>query len=264
MQNYHDLVSYILEKGTDKQDRTGVGTKSIFGYQLRYDLSNGFPLLTTKKTHFKSIAHELLWYLSGKSNIAYLKENGITIWDEWADGDGDLGQIYGVQWRSWRTASFQKIDQIKTLIESIKNNPDSRRHIVSAWNVAELNEMALPPCHVLFQCYVANGKLSLSMYQRSCDVFLGLPFNIASYALLTHMIAQVCNLEVGDLIISLGDAHLYQNHLEQAKEMLTRQEYPLPTLLLNKAKTDIDSFVYEDFTIQNYQSHPAIKADIAV
>jgi thymidylate synthase len=260
MQNYHNLISYILESGIDKSDRTGVGTKSIFGYQLRYDLNKGFPLLTTKKTHFKSIAYELLWFLSGSSNIKLLKDNGVTIWDEWADEKGELGRVYGVQWRNW---GFQ-IDQIKELIKGLKKNPDSRRHLVSAWNVAEIKEMALPPCHVLFQCYVAEGKLSLSMYQRSCDVFLGLPFNIASYALLTHMLAQVCGLQVGDLIISIGDAHLYQNHIPQAKLLLTRSEFPLPTIELDPTITDIDAFRYEHFTLKNYQAHPAIKADIAV
>jgi thymidylate synthase len=260
MQNYHELIRHILENGTDKQDRTGVGTRSIFGHQLRFDLQKGFPLLTTKKTHFKSIAYELLWFLKGSDTIQYLKENGVTIWDEWADEKGNLGRIYGVQWRRWN----QGIDQIQILIEGIKNNPDSRRHIVSAWNVSDLNQMALPPCHILFQCYVANGKLSLSMYQRSCDVFLGLPFNIASYALLTHMIAQVCSLQVGELIISIGDTHLYSNHFEQAKLLLTRSEYPLPTLTLDPSVTDIDSFDYHHFNLQNYQHHPAIKADIAV
>ncbi|WP_027003999.1 thymidylate synthase [Hugenholtzia roseola] len=260
MQNYHTLIQTILESGTDKADRTGVGTKSIFGYHLRYDLSKGFPLLTTKKTHFKSIAIELLWFLRGESNIKFLKENGVTIWDEWADEKGELGRIYGVQWREWGL----KIDQIKDLVKGLKNNPDSRRHIVSAWNVSEINEMALPPCHILFQCYVANGKLSLSMYQRSCDVFLGLPFNIASYALLTHMLAHVCGLQVGELIINIGDAHLYQNHIEQAKLLLTRTEFPLPTIELDPSITDIDAFKYEHFTLKNYQAHPAIKADIAV
>ena len=265
MQNYHNLISHILASGIDKSDRTGVGTKSVFGHHLRYDLSKGFPLLTTKKTHFKSIAYELLWFLSGSSNIKFLNDNGVTIWDEWADEEGELGRVYGVQWRAWRFWAFD-IDQIEDLINGLKNNPDSRRHIVSAWNVGDIvyNRMALPPCHVLFQCYVAEGKLSLSMYQRSCDVFLGLPFNIASYALLTHMLAQVCGLQVGELIINIGDAHLYQNHIAQAKLLLTRSEFPLPTIELDPAITDIDAFKYEHFTLKNYQAHPAIKADIAV
>jgi thymidylate synthase len=264
MQQYHDLLTHILEKGTDKTDRTGTGTKSVFGYQMRFDLAKGFPLVTTKKVHLRSIIHELLWFLKGETNIAYLKENGVSIWDEWADSEGELGPVYGKQWRHWEGKNGQVVDQITSLVEEIKKNPDSRRLIVSAWNVAELPQMALMPCHSLFQFYVANGRLSCQLYQRSADVFLGVPFNIASYALLTHMIAQVCQLEPGDFVHTFGDVHIYSNHFEQVKLQLSRQPFPLPTLQLNPAVKDLFSFRFEDIEILNYQCHPAIKAPVAV
>jgi thymidylate synthase len=264
MKIYHDLLKHILENGVKKTDRTGTGTLSVFGYQMRFDLSKGFPLVTTKKLHVKSIIHELLWFLKGESNIRYLKDNGVSIWDEWADENGELGPIYGVQWRSWPDYNGGTIDQISQVIDQIKKNPDSRRLIVSAWNVAKINEMRLPPCHILFQFYVANGRLSCQLYQRSADVFLGVPFNIASYALLTMMVAQVCNLLPGEFIHTLGDAHLYSNHLEQARLQLSREPRPLPEMKLNPDVKDIFSFKYEDFTLVNYNPHPHIKADVAV
>jgi thymidylate synthase len=264
MQQYHDLLKHILEKGTDKTDRTGTGTKSVFGYQMRFDLAKGFPLVTTKKVHLRSIIHELLWFLKGETNIAYLKDNGVSIWDEWADSEGELGPVYGKQWRRWEGKNGQVVDQIASLVQEIKNNPDSRRLIVSAWNVAELPQMALMPCHSLFQFYVADGRLSCQLYQRSADVFLGVPFNIASYALLTHMIAQVCQLEPGDFVHTFGDVHIYSNHFEQVKLQLSRQPFPLPTLQLNPAVKDLFSFRFEDIEILNYQCHPAIKAPVAV
>ncbi|MFM8711191.1 MAG: thymidylate synthase, partial [Sphingomonadales bacterium] len=263
-QQYHQLLRHILDNGVQKTDRTGTGTQSVFGYQFRFDLEKGFPLVTTKKLHLKSIIYELLWFLKGSTNIAYLKENGVSIWDEWANEQGDLGPVYGKQWRSWEGKDGKVVDQIKDLIAQIKNNPDSRRLIVSAWNVADLPQMALMPCHALFQFYVANGKLSCQLYQRSADVFLGVPFNIASYALLTHMIAQVCGLGVGDFVHTFGDVHIYNNHREQVLLQLSRDPYPLPTLQLNAGVTDIFSFCYEDFTLLNYQHHPAIKAPVAV
>ena len=259
MKQYNDLVRYILEEGTDKADRTGTGTRSVFGYQMRFDLQKGFPLLTTKKVHFKSIAHELIWFLKGNTNIKYLKENSVSIWDEWADENGNLGRIYGAQWRD-----FGGIDQISNLVKEIKKNPNSRRMIVSAWNPVDVPQMALPPCHMMFQCNVANNKLSLQMYQRSCDVFLGLPFNIASYALLTEMIAQVCGLKAGELIITLGDAHLYNNHIDKVKMQLTRSEYKLPFIELDSTIKNIFHFEYSDINLLNYQSHPLIKAKVAV
>ena len=246
MQQYHDLLKHILEKGTDKTDRTGTGTKSVFGYQMRFDLAKGFPLVTSKKVHLRSIIHELLWFLKGETNIAYLKDNGVSIWDEWADSEGELGPVYGKQWRRWEGKNGQVVDQIASLVQEIKNNPDSRRLIVSAWNVAELPQMALMPCHSLFQFYVADGRLSCQLYQRSADVFLGVPFNIASYALLTHMIAQVCQLEPGDFVHTFGDVHIYSNHFEQVKLQLSRQPFPLPTLQLNPAVKDLFSFRFED------------------
>lgn len=264
MQAYHDLLQKILADGIKKDDRTGTGTLSLFGYQMRFDLSKGFPLVTTKKIHLKSVIHELLWFIKGSSNIKYLKENGVSIWDEWADEMGELGPVYGVQWRSWKTASGESIDQLKNVIQQIKTNPDSRRLIVSAWNVADVPKMKLPPCHSLFQFYVLDGKLSCQLYQRSADVFLGVPFNIASYALLTMMIAQVCNLKLGDFVHTLGDAHLYLNHVEQAKIQLAREHFPLPLMKINPKHTDIDQFQFEDFELINYQSHPTIKAPIAV
>lgn len=264
MKQYHDLMRHVLENGTDKSDRTGTGTRSVFGYQMRFDLSEGFPVVTTKKLHLRSIIHELLWFLKGDSNIKYLKENGVSIWDEWADENGELGPVYGVQWRSWPTADGKKIDQIKQLVDGIKNNPDSRRHIVNAWNVAEVENMALPPCHTMFQFYVADGKLSCQLYQRSADIFLGVPFNIASYALLTLMIAQVCDLEPGDFVHTFGDAHLYSNHFEQAKLQLSRDLKELPTMKVNPNVKDLFEFKYEDFELINYQPHPGIKAPIAV
>ncbi len=264
MQQYLDLIKHIIDTGTDKSDRTGTGTRSVFGYQMRFNLGEGFPLVTTKKTHLKSIIHELLWFLQGDTNIAYLKEHNVKIWDEWADENGDLGPVYGKQWRSWQGADGVEVDQVKDLIQQIKNNPDSRRMIISAWNVAELPKMKLMPCHCLFQFYVANGKLSCQLYQRSADVFLGVPFNIASYALLTMMIAQVCNLEPGEFVHSFGDVHLYSNHFEQANLQLTRTPFVLPTMKINPAVKDIFSFKFEDFELLNYQSHPAIKAPVAV
>jgi thymidylate synthase len=264
MQQYHDLLKHILENGTDKSDRTGTGTRSVFGYQMRFNLEEGFPMVTTKKLHLRSIIHELLWFLKGETNIQYLKENGVSIWDEWADEHGELGPVYGKQWRSWQGADGKTHDQIVDLIDQIKKNPDSRRLIVSAWNVAELSQMALMPCHSLFQFYVADGKLSCQLYQRSADVFLGVPFNIASYALLTMMVAQVCKLKLGDFVHSFGDVHLYNNHFEQAKLQLTRNPLPLPTMQINPAVQDIFGFKFEDFELINYQSHPAIKAPVAV
>ncbi len=264
MQQYLDLLKHILTSGTEKTDRTGTGTKSVFGYQMRFDLQKGFPLVTTKKVHLKSIVYELLWFLRGETNIAYLKEHGVSIWNEWADKNGDLGPVYGKQWRSWEGANGVVVDQIKDLIEQIKKNPDSRRLIVSAWNVADLSKMALMPCHNMFQFYVAEGKLSCQLYQRSADVFLGVPFNIASYALLTMMIAQVCNLQPGDFVHTFGDVHIYSNHLEQVKLQLSRTPYPLPTMKLNHEVNDIFNFKFEDFTLENYQNHPAIKAPVAV
>jgi len=264
VQQYLDLLRLILEKGAKKDDRTGTGTLSVFGHQMRFDLSAGFPLLTTKKLHTRSIFHELLWFLKGETNIQYLHDNNVTIWDEWADANGDLGPVYGKQWRRWEGKDGKVYDQISSVIEQIKTNPNSRRLIVSAWNVAELPHMALMPCHCLFQFYVANGKLSCQLYQRSCDVFLGVPFNIASYSLLTHMVAQVTGLQVGDFVHTLGDAHLYLNHLDQAREQLTREPRPLPTLKLSPAVKDIFAFRYEDIVIGGYDPHPAIKAPIAV
>lgn len=264
MQQYLDFLQHILDSGTQKTDRTGTGTISVFGYQMRFDLQKGFPLVTTKKIHVKSIIHELLWFLKGQTNIAYLKENGVSIWDEWADENGDLGPVYGKQWRSWEAKDGKVVDQIADLISQIKRTPDSRRLIVSAWNVGELPEMALMPCHTLFQFYVAGGKLSCQLYQRSADAFLGVPFNIASYALLTLMIAQVCGLEAGDFVHTFGDAHVYNNHLEQVSLQLSREPYPLPVMKINPDIKDIFDFKYDDFELENYQSHPGIKAPVAV
>ncbi|KRG78054.1 thymidylate synthase [Stenotrophomonas ginsengisoli] len=264
MRAYLELLSHVLEHGTDKADRTGTGTRSVFGWQMRYDLGQGFPLVTSKKLHLRSIIHELLWFLRGDTNIAYLKEHNVRIWDEWADANGDLGPVYGKQWRSWEGADGQTFDQIAWVVEEIKRNPDSRRLIVSAWNVGQLEQMALMPCHSLFQFYVADGKLSCQLYQRSGDIFLGVPFNIASYALLTHMVAQVCGLQVGDFVHTLGDAHLYSNHFEQAREQLSRQSRPLPQLRLNPAITRLEDFRIEDISIEGYDPHPAIKAPVAV
>ena len=264
MQQYLQLLQHILDNGTEKTDRTGTGTKSCFGYQMRFDLQKGFPMVTTKKLHVKSIFYELLWFLKGDTNIKYLKENGVSIWDEWANEAGELGPVYGEQWRSWKGADGVVVDQITELIKQIKTTPDSRRLIVSAWNVAELPKMALMPCHTLFQFYVADGKLSCQLYQRSADVFLGVPFNIASYALLTMMIAQVCDLEPGDFVHSFGDVHLYNNHIEQAKLQLSRTPFELPTLKINPAVKDIFGFDFSDFTIENYQCHPGIKAPVAI
>jgi thymidylate synthase len=264
MQQYHNLMRHILEFGVKKEDRTGTGTLSVFGYQMRFDLENGFPLITTKKLHTKSIIHELLWFLKGETNIRYLKENGVSIWNEWADENGELGPVYGHQWRSWQGANGETIDQISQVVNQIKKNPDSRRLIVSAWNVADVNKMALPPCHAFFQFYVANGKLSCQLYQRSADVFLGVPFNIASYALLTMMMAQVCNLKAGDFVHTLGDAHLYTNHLEQAHLQLSRDCRPMPIMRINPAIKDIFSFKFEDFELTGYDPHPHIKAEVAV
>lgn len=264
MQPYLNLMRHVLENGTRKSDRTGTGTISVFGYQMRFDLSEGFPCLTTKKLHLRSIIHELLWFLQGDTNIAYLKENGVRIWDEWADENGELGPVYGYQWRSWPAPNGESIDQISTLIEQIKTNPDSRRLIVSAWNPALVDQMALPPCHALFQFYVADGKLSCQLYQRSADIFLGVPFNIASYALLTHMVAQVCGLEPGEFIHTLGDAHLYLNHLEQAELQLTREPRPRPKLVLNPEVKDIFGFTFEDIALEGYDPHPHIKAQVSV
>lgn len=264
MKQYLDLMRHVLENGVRKEDRTGTGTLSVFGYQMRFDLASGFPAVTTKKLHFRSIIYELLWFLRGETNIRYLHEHGVTIWDEWADAQGELGPVYGRQWRSWATADGRTIDQIAEVIAQIKANPNSRRLIVSAWNVGDLPQMALMPCHTLFQFYVANGRLSCQLYQRSADIFLGVPFNIASYALLTLMVAQVTGYQPGEFVHTFGDAHLYLNHLEQARLQLTRQPYPLPTMRLNPAVTSIFDFRYEDFTLLNYQCHPAIKAPIAV
>ena len=264
MRQYLDLLSHVLEHGDKKEDRTGTGTISVFGYQMRFDLSEKFPLLTTKKVHLKSVIHELLWFLKGSTNIGYLKENGVSIWDEWADENGDLGPVYGSQWRSWQTSDGRTIDQISNLIENIKNNPDSRRLIVSAWNVGEVDKMKLPPCHCFFQFYIANDKLSCQLYQRSADIFLGVPFNIASYALLTLMIAQVTNLAPGDFVHTLGDAHIYSNHIEQVKQQLSREAKDLPIMKINPHIKDIFSFKYDDFEILNYDPHPLIKAPVAV
>ena len=264
MKQYQDLLQHILDNGVKKEDRTGTGTLSVFGYQMRYDLNEGFPCVTTKKLHLRSIIHELLWFLKGDTNISYLKENKVSIWDEWADEDGNLGPVYGSQWRSWPKANGESIDQITQLIDQIKNNPDSRRLIVSAWNVGEIENMALPPCHAFFQFYVANGKLSCQLYQRSADTFLGVPFNIASYALLTMMIAQVCNLELGDFVHTLGDAHLYSNHIDQAKLQLQRDCRELPIMKMNKEIKNLFDFTYEDFELINYDPHPHIKAAVAI
>ena len=264
MKQYLDLMRHVMENGTQKHDRTGTGTISVFGYQMRFNLQEGFPMVTTKKLHLKSIIHELIWFLSGDTNIKYLKDNGVRIWDEWADADGNLGPVYGYQWRSWPTPSGGHIDQIAQIINQIKTNPDSRRIMVSAWNVADVNQMALPPCHSLFQFYVADGKLSCQLYQRSADIFLGVPFNIASYALLTMMVAQVCGLQYGDFIHTFGDAHLYNNHLEQTKLQLSREPRPLPTMKINPDVKDIFSFKFEDFTLENYDPWPHIKGEVAV
>jgi len=264
MRQYLDLMQHVLDHGTKKSDRTGTGTTSVFGYQMRFDLTQGFPLVTTKKCHLKSIIHELLWFLQGSTNIKYLKDNGVRIWDEWADEHGDLGPVYGKQWRSWEAVDGRVIDQIKIAVEQIKHNPDSRRIIVSAWNVGELDRMALAHCHAFFQFYVADGKLSCQLYQRSADIFLGVPFNIASYALLTMMMAQVCELEYGDFVHTFGDAHLYSNHMEQTREQLSREPRALPTMKLNPDVKDIFGFRFEDFALEGYDPHPAIKAPVAV
>ncbi len=264
MKQYHDLLKHLLDNGVAKSDRTGTGTLSVFGYQMRFDLAEGFPLLTTKKLHTKSIIHELLWFLKGDTNIRYLKENGVSIWDEWADAEGNLGPVYGYQWRSWPNPDGSHTDQIAKLIEGLKKNPDSRRHIVSAWNPSFIDQMALPPCHCLFQFYVAEGKLSCQLYQRSCDTFLGVPFNIASYALLTLMIAQVCDLQPGEFVWTGGDVHLYTNHIEQAQLQLTREFRPLPQLKINPEIKDLFAFSFEDFALENYDPHPHIKAAVAV
>ena len=264
MKQYLDLLRHVLEHGTEKSDRTGTGTRSVFGWQMRFDLAEGFPLVTTKKLHLRSIVHELLWFLQGSTNIAYLKANKVSIWDEWADADGELGPVYGKQWRSWEGADGKTVDQIAWLVDEIRRNPDSRRLIVSAWNVADLAQMALMPCHTMFQFYVADGRLSCQLYQRSGDIFLGVPFNIASYALLTHMVAQVTGLEVGDFVHTLGDAHLYSNHYEQARAQLARTPRPLPTLVLNPAVADLFAFGYDDIAIEGYDPWPAIKAPVAV
>ncbi len=264
MRQYHDLLQRILDEGHAKADRTGTGTISVFGHQMRFDLQEGFPLVTTKKLHLRSIIHELLWFLKGDTNIAYLKEHNVSIWDEWADADGNLGPVYGYQWRSWPTADGRHIDQITNLIHQIKKNPDSRRHIVSAWNVGDIENMALPPCHCLFQFYVADGKLSCQLYQRSADTFLGVPFNIASYALLTMMVAQVCDLQPGEFIHTFGDAHLYRDHIDQAKLQLSRDLRPLPQMRINPNVKDIFGFVFEDFELVNYDPHPHIKAKVSV
>ena len=264
MLQYLTLLEKVMSEGVTRDDRTGTGTKSIFGYQMRFDLSKGFPLLTTKKLHLRSIIHELLWFLSGDTNISYLKENGVSIWDDWADENGDLGPVYGYQWRSWQTPDGRHIDQIKNLVEQLKNNPDSRRHIITAWNPADVDDMALPPCHCLFQFYIADGKLSCQLYQRSADIFLGVPFNIASYALLTMMLAQVLELEPGDFVHTLGDAHLYLNHLEQAQTQTSRLPGALPTMKINPEKRDIFDFVFEDFSLEDYEAQPHIRAPIAV
>ena len=264
MRAYLDLLQHVLDHGAEKADRTGTGTRSVFGWQLRFDLAQGFPLVTTKKLHLKSIIHELIWFLRGDTNIAYLKENGVSIWDEWADADGELGPVYGKQWRAWPKADGGTVDQISWVIEEIRRNPDSRRLIVNAWNVGELPKMALMPCHAMFQFYVANGRLSCQLYQRSGDIFLGVPFNIASYALLTHMIAQVCGLQPGDFVHTLGDAHLYNNHVEQARQQLAREPKALPRLVLNPDVRSVFDFRFEDIAVQDYAPHPAIKAPVAV
>ncbi len=264
MRVYLDLMEHVLEHGTKKSDRTGTGTLSVFGYQMRFNLAQGFPLLTTKKVHLRSIIYELLWFLQGDTNIKYLKDNKVTIWDEWADENGNLGPVYGKQWRSWATVNGRVVDQIAEVVEQIKKNPDSRRLIVSAWNVGELDQMALAPCHAFFQFYVADGKLSCQLYQRSADIFLGVPFNIASYALLTLMMAQVCGLQPGDFVHTFGDAHLYSNHLEQTREQLSREPRPLPTMRINPNVKNIFDFKFEDFTLDGYDPHPAIKAPVAV
>ncbi len=264
MQQYLDLMQHILDHGVEKGDRTGTGTRSVFGYQMRFDLEKGFPLLTTKKLHLKSIIYELLWFLKGDTNIKYLKKHGVRIWDEWADENGDLGPVYGFQWRFWQDPDGGVVDQISQAIDMIKNNPNSRRILVSAWNVGQIDQMALPPCHLLFQFYVAQGRLSCQLYQRSADVFLGVPFNIASYALLTMMIAQVCDLKPGDFVHTLGDTHLYLDHLEKAHLQLTRKPYPLPTMRINPEVKSIFDFSYEDFQLENYQAHPHIKAKVSI
>ena len=264
MKTYLSLLEHIMLNGTLKSDRTGTGTKSVFGYQMRFDLQDGFPLLTTKKVHLKSIIHELLWFIAGDTNIKYLNDNGVTIWDEWADENGELGPVYGRQWRSWETTDGRKVDQLNALIEAIKRNPDSRRHIITAWNPGEVDKMALPPCHAMFQFYVAEGKLSCQLYQRSADVFLGVPFNIASYALLTLMVAQVCGLKPGEFIHTLGDAHIYSNHFEQVALQLSREPRPMPVMKINPNVTSIFGFKYEDFQLEGYNPHPSIKAPIAV
>lgn len=261
---YETLLEHVYKNGVDKQDRTGVGTRSVFGYQMRFNLAEGFPLVTTKKLHIRSIVHELLWFLSGSGNIKYLHDNGVSIWDEWADENGDLGPVYGVQWRSWPAADGRKIDQITNLIEGLKKNPDSRRHLVVAWNPAEVDKMALPPCHCLFQFYVANGKLSCQLYQRSCDIFLGVPFNIASYSLLTHMIAQQCELQVGDFVWTGGDCHIYKNHFEQVELQLSREPRAYPRLVISRKPASIFDYKFEDFIIEGYDPWPHIKAPIAV
>ncbi len=264
MKQYHDLLNHVLAHGNKKEDRTGTGTVSVFGYQMRFNLAEGFPLLTTKKVHLKSIIHELLWFLQGSTNIQYLKENGVSIWDEWADENGNLGPVYGYQWRNWPKPDGTHIDQIAQVVNAIKTNPDSRRLIVSAWNVADVDQMKLPPCHAFFQFYVADGRLSCQLYQRSADIFLGVPFNIASYALLTMMVAQVCDLKLGDFVHTLGDAHIYSNHMEQVREQLSRTPRALPTMRINPDVKDIFSFKFEDFTLENYDPYPAIKAPVAV
>jgi thymidylate synthase len=264
MHQYEDFMRYVFEHGVDKRDRTGTGTRSVFGYQMRFALREGFPLVTTKKLHLRSIIHELLWFLQGSSNVKYLRDNGVTIWDEWADADGELGPVYGVQWRAWPTPDGGHIDQIARVIEQIRTDPDSRRLIVSAWNVAELPKMRLPPCHLLFQFYVAEGRLSCQLYQRSCDIFLGVPFNIASYSLLTHMVAQQCDLDVGDFVWTGGDCHIYSNHFEQVREQLARTPYPYPRLVIKRRPPTIFDYRYEDFEIVDYRAHPHIKAPVAV
>jgi thymidylate synthase len=264
MKQYLELLDHVLKNGVEKKDRTGTGTISVFGYQMRFNLKEGFPLLTTKKLHIKSIIHELLWFISGDTNIRYLNENGVRIWNEWADKDGNLGPVYGYQWRSWTTSGGRKIDQLQNVVNSIKQSPDSRRHIVSVWNVGEIDKMALPPCHLMFQFYVAQGKLSCQLYQRSCDIFIGVPFNIASYALLNLMVAQVTGLEPGEFIHTLGDAHIYLNHIEQVRLQLTREPFNLPEMLLKRSVTNISGFRYEDFTLSGYNAHPHIKGEISV
>jgi len=264
MKQYLELLDHVMKNGTRKPDRTGTGTLSVFGYQMRFDLSEGFPLMTTKKLHLKSIIHELLWFISGETNIKYLNDNGVKIWDEWADKEGNLGPVYGYQWRSWPATDGRKIDQLNNVIGSIRHSPDSRRHIISAWNAGEIEKMALPPCHILFQFYVADGKLSCQLYQRSCDIFLGVPFNIASYALLTMMVAQVTGLKTGEFIHTLGDAHIYLNHIDQVKLQVTREPYKLPQMTLNQSVTEITGFRFNDFTLSDYVAHPHIMGEIAV